>query len=582
MLTRRQLLTEHQEALLERLRSALLLLREALASFGTDLAPADLRALDETLANLDEIFLLVVAGEFNSGKSTLINALLGATVMAEGVTPTTDRITLVRYGDAPAHTPLEEFLIERRFPADLLHHLAIVDTPGANAVIRRHEELTRDFVPRADLVLFVTSAERPFTESERAFLALIREWGKKVVLLVNKIDLLDAADQPEVLAFVQNHARALFGYDPELLTLSARQARRARADTLDTALWEASGAAVLDRFLTETLDEQTRIRLKLLARLGVGKHLADTYLAVVDQRLDILRTDIETLDNIESQLATFRYEIEADLRLHFAEVENILNRFELRGVEFFDETLRLGNLFKLTNSDELRAAFERDVVADVPQQIESSLQNVIDWVIEKNLRLWEGITDYLRRERLPVHQRSMIGTVGGSFEYNRKELITTVLGSAQEVVERYDREAESRKLADEVRTALAATALAEAGALGIGTLLIALLHTPFMDFTGIVTAGVVAVTGLYLLPHRRRKIKREFRQKIVDLRAQLLQTMQGQFDRQLDLSAERVRAAIAPYERFIRTQHTHLLDTQRTLSDAELELGRLRAELDGS
>ncbi len=65
------------------------------------------------------------------------------------------------------------------FPLDLLRELNFVDTPGTNAVIREHEELTRDFVPRSSLVVFVTSAERPFTESARQFLGHIREWGKK-------------------------------------------------------------------------------------------------------------------------------------------------------------------------------------------------------------------------------------------------------------------------------------------------------------------------------------------------------------------------------------------------------------------
>src|ERR671910_581997 len=69
-------------------------------------------------------------------------------------------------------------LLERRLPAAILRDLAVVDTPGTNAIVRQHEALTREFVPRADLVLFVTSADRPFTESERELLAAIGEWGK--------------------------------------------------------------------------------------------------------------------------------------------------------------------------------------------------------------------------------------------------------------------------------------------------------------------------------------------------------------------------------------------------------------------
>src|SRR5262245_65548945 len=95
------MLTERQEQLLEQVRGILTSLRDALARFGADVAPGDARTLADTVAHLDELFLLVIAGEFNSGKSSFINALLGDKVLAEGVTPTTDRITLLRYGAEP-------------------------------------------------------------------------------------------------------------------------------------------------------------------------------------------------------------------------------------------------------------------------------------------------------------------------------------------------------------------------------------------------------------------------------------------------------------------------------------------------
>src|SRR5207342_968194 len=113
-------------------------------------------------------------------------------------------------------------------PAEFLREIAIVDTPGTNAVIREHEAITADFVPRSDLVLFVTSADRPFTESERQFLAVIRDWGKKVVIVINKVDLLEtAADLQQVLDFVAAHARVALGGPPDTFPVSAKLAMRA-------------------------------------------------------------------------------------------------------------------------------------------------------------------------------------------------------------------------------------------------------------------------------------------------------------------------------------------------------------------
>ena len=107
----------------------------------------------------------------------------------------------------------------------------IVDTPGANAVIRRHERLTEEFLPRSDLVLFVTSADRPMTESERQFLERIRLWGKKVIFALNKEDILeDQAALNEVRDFVLKYAEQVIGAKPEFFPVSARLAQLANTE----------------------------------------------------------------------------------------------------------------------------------------------------------------------------------------------------------------------------------------------------------------------------------------------------------------------------------------------------------------
>ena len=153
------------------------------------LAPELIETLKQAILQLDEFFLLVTVGEFNAGKSALINALLGARVLKEGVTPTTARVTLVRYGDTEEEQIINDGFAIYTYPLPLLQHLNIVDSPGTNAIIREHEILTNEYVPRSDLVLFVTSADRPMTESERQFLQKILAWGKKIILSVT-VDIL--------------------------------------------------------------------------------------------------------------------------------------------------------------------------------------------------------------------------------------------------------------------------------------------------------------------------------------------------------------------------------------------------------
>src|SRR5690606_29570309 len=149
----------------------------------------DLGSLDFAVRQLGELFMLVIVGEFNAGKSAFINALVGETVMPEGVTPTTAVINLLRYDDVVTEKMLPDGVIGRTYPAEFLREITVVDTPGTNAIIREHEALTQGFVPRSELVLCVTSADRPFTESEREFISESREWGRKIIIILHKICL---------------------------------------------------------------------------------------------------------------------------------------------------------------------------------------------------------------------------------------------------------------------------------------------------------------------------------------------------------------------------------------------------------
>ena len=211
-------------------------------------------------------------GEFNAGKSAFINALLGLRVLEEGVTPTTTRIGLLKYGPAVHREAGAAGLDVITAPVEMLRDINIVDTPGTNAVRREHEVLTREFVPRSDLVLFVTSADRPFTESERAFLESIRDWGKKIVVVINKIDILESEeDLGRVIAFVAENARALLGSAPD--TFRWRRAWPCAEDLPDGAALAASRFEALESYVSATLDEEERVRLKLLNPLGVGLRL---------------------------------------------------------------------------------------------------------------------------------------------------------------------------------------------------------------------------------------------------------------------------------------------------------------------
>jgi len=580
LLGRRAILSDREQDLRAREQELLDRLAGALERFGGDVAADDLRRFREAREQLAGLFLLVVAGEFNSGKSSFINALLGERVLPEGVTPTTDRINRLHYGDEASEQLVEAFLLDRTYPADVLREITVVDTPGTNAIIRRHEELTRDFIPRADLVLFVTSADRPFTESERGFLEQIREWGKKIVFVVNKIDILGAAEERnQVVEFVRQHAAALLGETPRLFAVSAREAQAARAEGSEPR-WAASGFDAMETYLVRTLDQEERIRLKLLNPLNVGLRLAARYKDVAFERLKLLAQDIETIQNIDRQLAAFHDEMVRDVEPRLARLDVLLGDMERRGHRFFEETLRIGRIRTLMDSEGVRRAFEREVIGDTPAQVEAETGRVIDWIVERNLKAWQDVSGYIERRQIERHREGIVGEVGGSFTYNRQALLDSIGRVAREVVGSYDRESEARAIANDVQGTFATTALAQAGALGLGTLVVTVLTGAVADVTGLLLATALAVGGFYVIPRKRRQAQKDFANRVAELRLKLREGLTRQVHLEISQSADRINEAIGPYRRFVQSTQQELTDARGALVAAEDSLLRLKTEIE--
>jgi small GTP-binding protein len=582
-----KLLTADQQRVLSAERRALRELERVLdrAGAGRD----DLDSLGDSLAQLDRLFLIVIVGEFNSGKSTFINALLGMKVLEEGVTPTTHRIHRLIWGEGPETSIGGDDIIEVQAPARILEQLEIVDTPGTNALDREHEALTERFVPRSDLVLFVTSVDRPFTESERAFIERIREWGKKLVLIVNKIDFLETEDDlGKVMDFVRASCARILELVPEIFPVSARKALESKLDddpevAVDTSDGVESdgvsgdGFDGLERYLMKTLDDAERVRLKLLNPLGVGERLASRCLTRVDERLELLREDVRNLEEIDRQLELFGSDMRSEFRFRLTDVDNELHAFEKRGLEFFDDTVRLGRAFDLVNKERIQADYQRRVIGDTPKRLEQKVDEIVDWMVAAELTQWQAMMRLLERRR-HADSNGFGGTLG-AFDRTRRELLDTVGRAAQESLASFDERAEAQRLANSVQTAVAGTALLEVGAVGLGTVFTLLASTQMADFTGILAASTLAVVGLLVLPARKRKAKADFGRKILRLRRRLLDTLTEAFEHETERSIANVRESVAPYTRFVRSRREELDELRNDLGDVQARLTQLRTEI---
>src|SRR5688500_3834631 len=233
------------QALLRREQRLLVELRETLEREQSD----ERRRVDELLSTLEDLFTLVIVGEFNAGKSSLINALFGAKLRTEGPIPVDDVISILRYADEPSARKISDYVIEQFYPIEFLRNITLVDTPGTNSIVQRHQEITEDFIPRADLILFVTSIDRPLSESERRFLEYIREWGKKVVFVLNKVDTKSDEEVSQVVDYLRTNVRSIFDFEPAIYPVSGKLALEAKAGGASPREWTRSRFEALEDYI---------------------------------------------------------------------------------------------------------------------------------------------------------------------------------------------------------------------------------------------------------------------------------------------------------------------------------------------
>jgi len=215
-----------------------------------------------------------------------------------------------------------------------------------------HTEQTKKMLPAADLILFVTSADRPFSDSERTLLQSIQAYRKNIVVVINKMDILDSSggkygqeQKDEVIDFVTDKASELLGARPVVIPVSSRDALSAKLmekkkknhiaattsnDTQSqsssssaaavseddrSAVWHRSNFAALESFLKETLTTQAKIKSKLSNPIGVAEGVMAQCLQVLNDQREELQVDVATLNIFQSQFEGWKKELVADLTL---------------------------------------------------------------------------------------------------------------------------------------------------------------------------------------------------------------------------------------------------------------------------
>lgn len=238
---------------------------------------------------LENVFRIIVIGEFKRGKSTLINALIGKNILPVGITPTTATLNILRYGQEPyalikykddtekkeSLENLSEYITTKGKETQKISNVTIfyplkfcqngveiIDSPGVNDIDEELVEITYNHIPRCDTAIFLLNSTQQLSASEREFFSeKVSKYVHKIFFVLNKIDHLDKDEQNEVITYV-NHELSNIIENPKLFPLSAKLALNSKKEQNKEGLKESK----FDEFETELLNflatEKGKIALK--------------------------------------------------------------------------------------------------------------------------------------------------------------------------------------------------------------------------------------------------------------------------------------------------------------------------------
>lgn len=500
--------------------------------------------------HLEELFLLVVVGEVKAGKSTFINSLLNAEVCKVGAIPTTDKIHVLKYGDVEKERIIEEFLIEKHLPFEPLRNINIVDTPGTNSIVKRHGEITESFIPRCDLILFTTSVDRPFSQTEREFLGYIVEgWAKKIIFVITKKDIKEPHELVEINDFVTDSVKKFFDFEPQIFMVSAKQARKAK-ETRDDALYEESGFKALEQFLFEKLSVGEKLQLKLESPINSAITICDRAAESFTARMAHLKDDKRVLENIKGQLEQSESDMSENFGRFILEIDNIILEMEKRGRNWVDDNVKLTNMGMLKSAERFRGRFKEEVIKDYETKIDDTLNKAVDWFMKKYLKVWQDTTQYFSDQAALRPHEGMVGKVGTKFEYNREKIYDLVRADAKDKIKGFDYEEQMRRFMGRAATGINTAIGGSLIGVGAGAAVVALTTAAgftWIDVTGIL-AGLTLLGGsMLVLPMQRRKIKAEFSNKITELKAALANVLEEQIKKEAREAVEKIRESFGPF-----------------------------------
>jgi len=546
------MIAEQYLQLRSQLESALAGLLRLATQMGRDTSWLD--TLQGLLADVRDPLLIVVVGEVKSGKSSLLNALFAQEFAKVDVLPATDRIYIFRHGTEEKSVDVSPRLTERYLPIAFLRDFNVVDTPGTNTMVAEHQSITENFLPRADVVLFIFSVVNPWTQSAWDLLGFVqKKWLKSVVFVLQQADLRDPAEVDIIQRHLQDTAMRKLGFVPRIFAVSARNALLARTTGLDKErLWRDSKFGPLEEQINSIVTEAGGRTLKLRSACQSGQLMLDELTRELQASLAVIARDEAKLERVELFLQTRKDQTLRQVGGLLRGVEQACRDGAAEGARLLSEKLSFSQTWKiLLGRTRWQREFQSEIETKLQQSVQQQVENAVQ-LLETDLRsLWPQLHDIIEQQ-LISELKSQIPYTLPDFARQRRELLQSIQLALSDRVSGKTIEEHLGRLFSETSARLRLPAgVAAAG--GIAAAVAAMTSAAVADVTGMLAASA-AIIGAIVAVRQRRKILRVYEQEMEAKGRELMQTIEQQLKHAAELFYQDISAAFQSLAVFCVTQ----------------------------
>ena len=473
---------------------------------------------------LQSAALFVVVGEVKVGKSSFVNALLGETVCEVAPDPCTVRIQELVYGDERVTIRLGDDWDRLVLPKDVLRDITIVDTPGTNSIVEKHQIVTERYIPHSDLVVFVFQAKNPHTATAWKFLSLIRQdWHRKVVFVLQQADTTTKHEICVNEERVKQYAREHNVQNPVVFALSATREIAGAAD---------SGFSEFREFIRKSVETGDVWLMKF-------EGARDTVRAVLSQLLAVLRKEEAAIAAERAFYQELLSKVESRRKkansLRALVVDSLCATYDqlAAGLEAeFSGGLNVGTLLRRSLPFGIGGESMKDWLEGVQasfdkkakEQVEAEAQRVSKDLSDEIRVMLEQLTEALVRRQ----EQNAGGVL--SLGSDRHDLLEKLRGTLNGL-----------RIADIVGekglggSDLGSLTIVGGGLVALGAVIAALTQVMIFDITGGILASVGAAVIAVTLLWRRSSMIEDLKQKLGrsrgDFRAQLDREISQVFER---------------------------------------------------